>query len=59
MFEYIIMIRIPFEAGDDPDARKRAQDLLKYDVSINVPEATMKLQRLEKGKAPEGIALFT
>lgn len=57
MYKYLLTIRIPFESGDDPDARKRAQDFLRYDVEVNVPEATIKLQRLEEGKVPTGIVL--
>jgi hypothetical protein len=53
MYEYIIMIKIPFESGDDPDARKRAQEILK---DVKVPDnTTVKLQRLEQGRAPQGI----
>ena len=55
MSEYIIMIKIPLVALDDPEARIKAQEILK---DIKVPEGTnMKLQRLEKGQAPVGVAL--
>ena len=55
MYDYNITIQIPFQAGDDPDARKMAQEMIK---DIRVPDnSTIKLQRLEKDKAPVGIQI--
>jgi hypothetical protein len=56
MYEYVLMVKIPFESGDDPDARKKAKEVLK---DMKVPEGSnIKLQRLEAGKAPVGIVLI-
>jgi hypothetical protein len=57
MADYLLIIRIPIPAMDDPEARNKAQALLKQ---MQVPEGTqasMKLQKLEAGKPPTGVAL--
>ena len=57
MYDYILTVKIPIQEMDDPDARAKAQGLLK---EMQVPEGVkpvMKLQRLEQGKQPVGIAL--
>ena len=56
MYEYVLMVKIKFESGDDPDARKKAKEILE---NVMVPEGSnVKLQRLEAGKAPVGIVLI-
>lgn len=42
------------QALDDPDARNKANEMLK---DIKLPEANIKLQRLEMNKAPIGVSL--
>jgi hypothetical protein len=55
MSEYILVVKIPLVSLDDPDARQKAQEILK---KMKVPDKNnIKLQRLEQGKAPVGIAL--
>ena len=63
MPEYLLTIRIPVKAIDDPEARVHAQSilgdfrtagLLGLEDDGGVSE---KLQRLEPGKPPVGIAL--
>ena len=63
MSEYILTIRIPITAIDDPEARVRAQSilgdfrtsgLLGLEDSGGVSE---KLQRLEQGKPPIKVSL--
>ena len=58
MKDYQLIIRIPFKAMDDPAARVSAQEALRIlDVAEVEVLHVVKLQRLESGKAPEGIAL--
>lgn len=55
MADYLIVIKIPMQALDDPDARKVANEKLK---DIKLPESVeVKLQRLGVGKAPVGVSL--
>jgi hypothetical protein len=57
MYDYILTVKIPIQEMDDPDARAKAQALLK---EMSVPEGikpVMKLQRLEPNKPPVGIAI--
>lgn len=54
MSEYLIVIKIPMQALDDPDARNKANEVLK---DIKLPEADVKLQKLVMNKAPIGVSL--
>lgn len=57
MGEYLLTIKIPIVAQDDPDARMAAKDILRHDyvqALIQMKNAEVKLQRLEKGKPPVG-----
>lgn len=55
MSDYQLMIRIPFEALDDLEARQKARDML---VVHKAPDkAVVKLQRLRENKEPEGVKL--
>ena len=57
MYDYILNIKIKLQAQDDPDARRDAQELLKQMQVPDGTQADMKLQRLEIGKPPTGVAL--
>ena len=57
MADYLLTIRIPVQAMDDPEARDRALALLKQMQVPDGTQASMKLQKLETGKAPTGVAL--
>jgi len=53
--EYQLIIRIPYRAIDDPQARQMAREMMKVTA---VPDDTVvKLQRVEKGKEPKGLKL--
>ena len=54
MSDYLIVIKIPIQALDDPDARNKTNEMLK---DIKIPGSEVKLQRLVKDKAPIGISL--
>lgn len=55
MRNYQLIIRIPFEAFDDVEARQRAREML---VVHKAPEeSVVKLQRLRENKEPEGVKL--
>ena len=54
-YEYLLTVRVPLKALDDPDARSKA---LKVLADADIPgDNKVKLQRLEKGKEPTGIKL--
>lgn len=55
MRNYQLMIRIPFEALDDLDARQQARKMLRIHRVKN--EAVVKLQHLRENKEPEGVKL--
>jgi hypothetical protein len=55
--DYLLIIKIPIKGMDGPEARAKAHALLK---EMHVPdgvEPVMKLQKLEPGKPPIGVAL--
>jgi hypothetical protein len=63
MSEYILTIRIPIKAIDDPDARVHAQSILndfKTAGLLGLEDnggVSEKLQRLEQGKPPVKVNL--
>jgi len=64
MADYLLTIRIPIRAMDDPEARAKAnliladaEPLMKNDKEQIDPGVVAKLQKLEAGKAPTGVAL--
>ena len=64
MADYLLTIRIPIKAMDDPEARAKAnliladaEPLMKNDKDQIDPGVFAKLQKLETGKAPTGVAL--
>ena len=55
MPDYQLNIKIPYEAMDDIQARQMAQEILKNSPVSD--DTTVKLQRLQSGKPPEGVKL--
>lgn len=60
MAKYLLTIRIPLDAIDDPAAREQVKDILENKISSIVKDdsiAVKKLQKLEDGKPPLGVTL--
>jgi hypothetical protein len=60
MPDYLLTIRIPVKAIDDLDARVHAKSILgdfRTSGLLGLDGASEKLQRLDPGKPPVGIAL--
>jgi hypothetical protein len=58
MSNYQLIIKIPFSAMDDPDARLRARDIIENsEIMFQGDLPDYKLQRVYKDKSPEGIKL--
>jgi len=55
---YQLVIKIPIEALDSPDARKKAREILKKTrMGLACEKTDIKLQRLHQGKPPEGVII--
>jgi hypothetical protein len=54
--DYQIIIKVPFEAIDDIEARTKAKDIIQDPVRY-LNKDNIKFQRVHKDKAPEGIPL--
>ncbi|MDO8641470.1 MAG: hypothetical protein Q7R33_08035 [Nitrosarchaeum sp.] len=53
--KYVLVIKIPFDKIDDPEARQAAQEYLKQ---FGLPEGcTVKLQRLQEKAEPIGVKI--
>jgi hypothetical protein len=58
MADYQLIIKIPFSAIDDPDARLCAKNMIENsEIVFNGDLPDYKLQRVYKDKPPEGIRL--
>jgi hypothetical protein len=56
--DYQLVIRISFTAIDDMDARLKARDLVSNsDICFEGDLPDYKLQRVYKGKPPEGVSM--
>jgi hypothetical protein len=56
IMQYLLTIRVPYEALDDLEARKKAIRYLA-DVSEILPESKEKLQEVFSNKTPRSIPL--
>jgi len=57
MPEYQIIVKIPFEALDDVEARQKARQALADPLLNMIPEKEVKFQRVHKNKPPEGLSV--
>jgi hypothetical protein len=54
--DYQVILKIPFSAMDDVEARDKAKDIVANPV-IYKEQTEIKFQKVYKDKAPEGVKL--
>jgi hypothetical protein len=54
MKDYLLTIRVPFEAMDDPDARQKVKEEIK-NKNISLDGADIKLQEVFKDQPPRKV----
>jgi hypothetical protein len=59
MHDYLLTIRLPFKAMDDPASRQEAQAMLRLSLQelLSRPDTVQKLQRLELSGPPVKVDL--
>ena len=45
MPDYILQIRINIKANDDPDARSKAEEIIKYNIYEDIAKASLREMR--------------
>ena len=56
--DYQLVIRIPFKAIDQPQARQKAQTILTWTKPFS-EDTVVKLQELREGAPPKGVPINT